>query len=97
MKTPASFGGTTGVLNVGMTIITIMYVGMGFFGYVKYGENSAGSVTLNLPNADMWVLIFLNSYSLLLDICSFKFFDKNIMLQITEIKNIGYRLKNKSW
>ncbi|CAH1713514.1 proton-coupled amino acid transporter-like protein CG1139 [Aphis gossypii] len=53
MKTPASFGGTTGVLNVGMTIITIMYVGMGFFGYVKYGENSAGSVTLNLPNADI--------------------------------------------
>lgn len=86
MKTPASFGGATGVLNVGMTIITIMYVGMGFFGYVKYGENSAGSVTLNLPNGDVWVLIFLNSYSLLLVICSFKFFDKNIMLQITEIK-----------
>lgn len=80
MKTPASFGGATGVLNVGMTIITIMYVGMGFFGYVKYGEYSAGSVTLNLPNGDMWVLIFLNLYSLLLDICSFKFFDKNIML-----------------
>jgi len=53
MKTPASFGGATGVLNVGMTIITIMYVGMGFFGYVKYGEHSAGSVTLNLPNGDM--------------------------------------------
>jgi len=53
MKTPASFGGTTGVLNIGMTIITIMYVGMGFFGYVKYGEDAKGSVTLNLPNADM--------------------------------------------
>jgi len=53
MKTPASFGGATGVLNIGMTIITIMYVGMGFFGYVKYGEYSAGSVTLNLPNEDM--------------------------------------------
>jgi len=53
MKTPASFGGTTGVLNIGMTIITVMYVGMGFFGYVKYGEIVEGSVTLNLPNGDM--------------------------------------------
>jgi len=53
MKTPASFGGTTGVLNIGMTIITVMYVGMGFFGYVKYGDFVKGSVTLNLPNGDM--------------------------------------------
>jgi len=53
MKTPASFGGTTGVLNIGMTFITIMYVAMGFFGYVKYGETAKGSVTLNLPEMDM--------------------------------------------
>lgn len=53
MKTPASFGGTTGVLNVGMTAITVMYVAMGFFGYVKYGEFALGSVTLNLPNKDV--------------------------------------------
>lgn len=54
MKTPASFGGTTGVLNVGMFAITLMYVAMGFFGYVKYGEFSKGSVTLNLPESDKW-------------------------------------------
>lgn len=53
MKTPASFGGTTGVLNVGMFAITLMYVAMGFFGYVKYGEFAKGSVTLNLPERDM--------------------------------------------
>lgn len=52
MKTPASFGGTTGVLNIGMSIITIMYVAMGFFGYVKYGSEAKGSVTLNLPEKD---------------------------------------------
>lgn len=52
MKTPGSFGGTTGVLNVGMTAITLMYVAMGFFGYIKYGEDSKGSVTLNLPEKD---------------------------------------------
>lgn len=55
MKTPASFGGTTGVLNIGMFAITLMYVAMGFFGYVKYGEFAKGSVTLNLPELDKWV------------------------------------------
>ncbi|VVC27247.1 Amino acid transporter, transmembrane domain [Cinara cedri] len=53
MKTPASFGGTTGVLNVGMTAITIMYVAMGFFGYVKYGLDTQGSVTLNIPKNEI--------------------------------------------
>ncbi|XP_025408091.1 proton-coupled amino acid transporter-like protein CG1139 [Sipha flava] len=53
MKTPASFGGSTGVLNTGMVAITIMYVAMGFFGYVKYGESAKGSVTLNLPQGDI--------------------------------------------
>lgn len=60
MKTPASFGGTTGVLNIGMTAITLMYVAMGFFGYVKYGEFAKGSVTLNLPEKDMWVELISN-------------------------------------
>ncbi|XP_050432741.1 proton-coupled amino acid transporter-like protein CG1139 [Adelges cooleyi] len=53
MKTPASFGGTTGVLNVGMTAITLMYVAVGFFGYVKYGQEAKGSITLNLPELDL--------------------------------------------
>lgn len=52
MKTPASFGGITGVLNIGMTVITAIYVVMGFFGYVKYGDEAKGSVTLNLPEND---------------------------------------------
>jgi len=54
MKTPKSFGGYFGVLNIGMFIITILYAGMGFFGYIKYGENAKGSVTLNLPQEDMY-------------------------------------------
>ncbi|XP_050540823.1 proton-coupled amino acid transporter-like protein CG1139 isoform X2 [Daktulosphaira vitifoliae] len=51
MRTPASFGG---VLNIGMTIVTLMYVFMGFFGYVKYGSAAEGSITLNLP-AEAWL------------------------------------------
>lgn len=50
MKTPDDFGGWTGVLNTGMVIVASLYTAIGFFGYLKYGENVHGSITLNLPN-----------------------------------------------
>lgn len=53
MKTPKSFGSKFGVLNVGMTVITLLYASFGFLGYWKYGAESDDSVTLNLPSGDM--------------------------------------------
>lgn len=53
MKTPASFGGYCGVLNVAMTVIVFLYVMVGFLGYIKYGAEAKGSITLNLPNEEM--------------------------------------------
>ncbi|XP_014485452.1 PREDICTED: proton-coupled amino acid transporter 1-like, partial [Dinoponera quadriceps] len=53
MKTPQYFGGYCGVLNIGMTVIVILYIAMGFFGYIKYGYNVAGSVTFNLPQQEV--------------------------------------------
>lgn len=53
MATPKSFGGAFGVLNVGMTVIVALYAGMGFLGYLKYGGEALGSVTLNLPETDI--------------------------------------------
>lgn len=53
MKTPKAFGGTFGVLNKAMVVIVFLYVGMGLFGYLKYGDEIEGSITLNLPPADM--------------------------------------------
>ncbi|XP_028038468.1 proton-coupled amino acid transporter-like protein CG1139 [Bombyx mandarina] len=50
MKTPKSFVGKFGVLNRAMISIIILYVGMGLFGYLRYGEESMGSITLNLPS-----------------------------------------------
>ncbi|KAI5642670.1 transmembrane amino acid transporter protein domain-containing protein [Phthorimaea operculella] len=50
MKTPEAFGGCTGVLNTGMVIVASLYAAIGFFGYLKYGDHVAGSITLNLPN-----------------------------------------------
>ncbi|XP_029172044.1 proton-coupled amino acid transporter 1-like isoform X3 [Nylanderia fulva] len=48
MKNPNNFNKPLGVLNVGMVIVTAMFVAIGFLSYLKYGDEVAGSVTLNL-------------------------------------------------
>jgi proton-coupled amino acid transporter len=50
MKNPESYDGPTGILNIGILIVTIMYFIVGFFGYIRYGDKALGSITLNLPN-----------------------------------------------
>jgi len=50
MKTPTHFIGCPGVLNIGMTAVVTLYSTVGFFGYLKYGEFTAPSITLNLGN-----------------------------------------------
>ena len=47
MQKPEDFGW---VLNIGMGIISFMFVSMGLLGYVAFGENIQGSVSLNLPD-----------------------------------------------
>lgn len=49
MIEPKNFTKTYGVLNVGMTIVTILYLITGTLGYLKYGEATAGSLTMNVP------------------------------------------------
>ncbi|XP_076264759.1 proton-coupled amino acid transporter 1-like isoform X2 [Rhynchophorus ferrugineus] len=49
MKEPAKFRKPLGVLNVGMVIVTAMYLTVGSLSYVKYGDAIKGSVTLNIP------------------------------------------------
>ncbi|KAG4068674.1 hypothetical protein HA402_002365 [Bradysia odoriphaga] len=53
MKKPEQFGCAFGVLNVGMILTTLLYTSFGFFGYLKFGDNVAGSLTLNLPEQDI--------------------------------------------
>lgn len=52
MKTPQHFIGICGVLNKGMGGVTMIYIFLGFLGYLKYGDATLGSVTLNLPTED---------------------------------------------
>ncbi|CRK86864.1 CLUMA_CG000690, isoform A [Clunio marinus] len=49
MKTPQHFIGICGVLNQGMAGVTLVYILLGFIGFVKYGDDAKGSITLNLP------------------------------------------------
>lgn len=41
-----------GVLNLSMSIIIVLYAGMGFFGYLRYGAAIDGSITLSLPTEE---------------------------------------------
>ena len=45
--------GWNGVLSTSMSLVVALYVGMGFYGYLKFGEDIAGSISLNLPPGDM--------------------------------------------
>lgn len=54
MRTPKSFVGVTGVLNRAFALIVILYVGMGLFGYLRYGPTVAGSITLSLPETELY-------------------------------------------
>ena len=49
MRTPSDMKGWNGVLNTSMVLVSCLYIAVGFFGYLKYGDQVAGSITLNLP------------------------------------------------
>ncbi|KAF2878968.1 hypothetical protein ILUMI_27207 [Ignelater luminosus] len=64
MKTPKSFGGSFGVLNVSMFCIILLNVGIGFLGYWRYGDETHSSVILNFPLEDTLAKIVQGLYSL---------------------------------
>ncbi|XP_050303547.1 proton-coupled amino acid transporter-like protein CG1139 isoform X2 [Anthonomus grandis grandis] len=49
MANPHHFIGCPGVLNTGMFFVVGLYAATGFSGFLKYGSNTAASITLNLP------------------------------------------------
>lgn len=55
MKKPQHFLGCPGVLNTAMITVVVLYAVIGFFGYVRFGDEVKGSVTLNLPEGVMYV------------------------------------------
>ena len=53
MKRRQDFGGWTGVLTTGMVIVVVMFMTLGFYGYLVYQDDVEGTITLNLPT-DSW-------------------------------------------
>ncbi|KAL3266084.1 hypothetical protein HHI36_010270 [Cryptolaemus montrouzieri] len=54
MRTPVDFVGCNGILNTGQAFTTFLFIAIGFFGYLKYGDACVlGSVTLYLPPTDV--------------------------------------------
>jgi proton-coupled amino acid transporter len=66
MASPQNLRGWNGVLNTAMITVSCLYIAVGFFGYLKYGEDVQGSITLNLP-VEEWlaqVIILLMSLAI---------------------------------
>ncbi|XP_063703102.1 proton-coupled amino acid transporter-like protein CG1139 [Culicoides brevitarsis] len=63
MKKQENFDRLWGVLNIGMVCVISMYTGIGFLGYLKYGDDTAGSLTLNLPKNEILSLLVKSSIS----------------------------------
>ncbi|KAL1456810.1 hypothetical protein WDU94_001510 [Cyamophila willieti] len=64
MQDPRQLTAGLGVLNVSSAFITIVFAAFGLVGYLKYGNQTAGSITLNLPSHDM----IANGVNLLLSV-----------------------------
>lgn len=53
MKQPQHFLGCPGVLYTAMTFVVTLYTVIGFFGYMRYGSETAGSITYNIDTNQM--------------------------------------------
>ncbi|CAB0011240.1 unnamed protein product [Nesidiocoris tenuis] len=77
MKTPQHFIGICGVLNKGMGGVTLIYIFLGFLGYLQYKDITEASITLNLPTEEylaqsvkiLVALAVLCTYSLQYFVC----------------------------
>nr|XP_016941799.2 proton-coupled amino acid transporter-like protein CG1139 [Drosophila suzukii] len=52
MRTPEDFLGPCGVLNQAMIVVITFYAIFGFFGYWRYGQDTASSILGNLPEKE---------------------------------------------
>jgi len=55
MKYPERYVTKAGVINTAMSFVICLYAAMGFYGFLKFGEDTQGSITLNLQDAPIWL------------------------------------------
>jgi len=64
MRYPKDMLGYNGVLNTSMTLVVALYIAMGFYGYLRFGEAIDETITLNLPPSDIAAQITLALFSI---------------------------------
>lgn len=57
MKRPEQMGGWSGIINLSYIILLVLYFTVGFFGYLKFGDEAKGSITLNLPKEPLYDVV----------------------------------------
>lgn len=53
MTRPAQYGSVCGVVNAATIPDIFLYIIIGVFGYLAYGENTQNPITLNMPQTGM--------------------------------------------
>merc|ERR1719210_1215292 len=64
MRYPKDMKGINGVLNTSMALVLALYLAMGFYGYLRFGEAIDETITLNLPPSDIAAQITLALFSI---------------------------------
>ncbi|CAH0390796.1 unnamed protein product [Bemisia tabaci] len=54
MAKPEQFTSRFGVINMAMVPIVLLYTVIGLFGYLQYGDKTKGSITLNMPQHNLF-------------------------------------------
>ncbi|EYC26610.1 hypothetical protein Y032_0010g864 [Ancylostoma ceylanicum] len=57
LKHPADMVGLNGVLCTSMNLVMLLYAFLGFYGYLTFGPAVADSLTLNLPNSSLTIVV----------------------------------------
>ncbi|KAJ1529725.1 hypothetical protein ONE63_006478 [Megalurothrips usitatus] len=53
MRNPRKMVGWTGVMTLAMTCIVVLFAGVGFVGYLHFGDRTSGNIALSLPDAEI--------------------------------------------
>ncbi|XP_057312174.1 neutral amino acid uniporter 4-like [Hydractinia symbiolongicarpus] len=83
MKKPEDFDW---VLNVGMSVVTFMFISMGLLGYLAFGDAVEGSVSLNLPDTWLYDLVKI-AYALAMFLTYFLQFYVPIQIMLPSVLN----------
>ncbi|XP_054162250.1 neutral amino acid uniporter 4-like [Oppia nitens] len=106
MKNRRNFDKPCGVINNAIAIVIVFYVTVGLLGYLKYGDQVAGSITLSLPKKPIYesvqlmysIAIFISypiqlyvAINILWPLIYTKLHERKVSSCIIDVCNYGFR------